>query len=147
MKPGRTANIRINPADCMSCIDLVQRSGMNLKGASFSVIVSAALSTALESFRQSGIIPRRDGFEYGQMMQDYPLQPKENRARSFAIGKLMHSVGSEIQFPSVVKASPDLQRKKVRCDELVFKQNNDPSNMTPEEQAELRELILDLNTV
>lgn len=142
MKPGRTANIRINPKDCMACIDVVKKTGMNLQGASFSVIVSTALSSALESFRQNGIIPSRDGFEYTDMMRDYPLQPKEGRARALAITKTFSMVGSTGQVPAIVPIDP---RKKLELDQLVFKANNDEANMDETEKARLKELMYELN--
>lgn len=141
MNPGRTANIRINPKDCMSCIDVVQKTGVNLKGASFAMIVSAALSSLLESMRQNGIIPDRDGFEYAEMMRDYPMPSKGERARALAITKTFNiSAG---QMPAVA-SNPDMKRKKMRFDELAFKANNDAINMSHEEQSELTELTKEL---
>lgn len=144
MKPGRTANIRISPKDCMSCIDVVQKTGVNLQGASFTIIVSAALSSLLESMRQNGIIPTRDGFEYAQMMGSYPKQGKANHARALAITKTFQVAMPDGQMPAVASSSV-MKRKKARFDELAFKANHDEANMSVEEREELTTLVLELN--
>ena len=140
MKPGRTANIRINPADCMSCIDVIKKTGMNLQGASFTIIVSAALASMLESFRQNGIIPTRDGFEYNEIMKAYPMQDKSQRARALAITKTFDM--ASVQVPA---ANPVNPRKKLRFEELARKKNATPESMDSEDEAELQGLIFELN--
>lgn len=144
MKPGRTANIRINPRDCMSCIDVIKKTGVNLEGASFPVIVSAVLSSLLESLRQSRTIPTRGGFEYGEIMKSYPMQTKAGRARALSITRTIELGGSDIQVPPVVR-SPDMERKKVRFDSLAFRDENDSINMSEEERQEMLELARELN--
>ena len=141
-KPGRVIYIRVNPSDCMSCIDVVKKAGMNLQGASFSMIASAALSSSLESFRQNGIIPTRQGFEYLDMMKEYPMTDKQGRARALAINRTFQMLGSRLQVPAVVPMDP---RKKVRFDALAFKNEADPHNMSVEEKEELSALALELN--
>lgn len=142
MKPGRTANIRINSRDCMACIDVVQKAGINLRGASFSMIVSAALSSAMESFRQNGIIPVRDGFEYEKMMQDYPKQGVAQHARALMVTKLFTDTGPATQMPPVV---PVNSRKQQRWQELCFQHEHSPDNMSEEEVKEMHALALELN--
>lgn len=144
MKPGRVIYIRVNPKDCMSCIDVVKKTGMNLQGASFSLIASAALSSALESFRQNGIIPDRDGFEYADMMREYPMSDKQGRAKALAITRTFSLAGSNIVVPPAVPRAPVDQRKKSRFDELAFKANHDEANMDEVERVELQELIQEL---
>lgn len=128
----------------MSCIDVVQKTGVNLQGASFTIIVSAALSSLLESMRQAGVIPVRDGFEYAQMMGTYPKQGKANHARALAITKTFQVAMPSGQMPAVAH-DPVMKRKKARFDELAFKTNNDLMNMSVEETTELQALVLELN--
>lgn len=142
MKPGRTANIRINPKDCMSCIDVVKKTGINLQGASFAIIVSTALASMLESFRQNGLIPTRDGFEYAEIMATYPKQGRANHARALAISKTFEIAGSDIFVKPI---APGDMRKRQELDELVFKANSDPTNMSEEEGIRLKELMYEFN--
>ena len=144
MKPGRTANIRISPKDCMSCIDVVKKTGINLQGASFTIIVSTALSSMLESFRQNGIIPTRDGFEYAEMMHSYPKQGKADHARALAITSTFNANMPKGQVPAALP-NHALARKRLRFDELAHKSNNDAENMSIQDQAELDELVKELN--
>lgn len=126
----------------MSCIDVVQRIGLSLQGASFSMIVSAALSSALESFRQNNIIPTRDGFEYEDMMKNYPKQGRAHHARALAITKLFTELGPAVQTPAI---APVDTRKQTRFKELAFRWNTSPENVSEEEQAEMKALVLELN--
>ena len=126
----------------MSCVDVVKKTGLNLQGASFSIIVSAALSSMLESFRQNGVIPVRDGFEYNEIMGSYPKQGKSQHARALAITRTMNLAMPTGQVPAALPADP---RKRIRFEELAFKANNDETNMSQEERAELQDLILELN--
>lgn len=128
----------------MSCIDVVQKTGVNLQGASFTIIVSAALSSLLESMRQAGVIPTRDGFEYAQMMGSYPKQGKANHARALAITKTFAIAMPTGQIPAIV-ASPEVKRKRARFEELAFKVNNDPSNVDETERKEFDTLLHELN--
>lgn len=144
MKPGRTANIRISPKDCMSCIDVVQKTGVNLQGASFTIIVSAALSSLLESMRQAGVIPVRDGFEYAQMMGSYPKQGKANHARALAITKTFQVAMPSGHMPAVAH-DPVMKRKKARFQELAQKNEIDPLNMDEAEKIEMQTLLHELN--
>ena len=145
LKPGRVIYIRVNPKDCMSCIDVVQKAGMNLQRASFSLIASAALSSALESFRQNGIIPDREGFEYTDMMKDYPMTDKQERARALAINRTFSLAGSNINIPPVISGPPVDRRKKLRFEELARKKNAAPESMDSDDEVELQGLIFELN--
>ena len=52
MKVGRVVSIRVNPTDCLSVIDVVQKIGLNIRGISFSQVVSIALSNSLPAIMQ-----------------------------------------------------------------------------------------------
>lgn len=128
----------------MSCIDVVKKTGVNLQGASFTIIVSAALSSMLESMRQAGVIPTRDGFEYAQLMEAYPKQGKSQHARALAITAAFNLAMPTGQMPAVVQ-SPEYKRKQVRFKELAQQMEADELNMSAEERSELQSLTLELN--
>ena len=144
MKAGRVVTVRINPADCMSVIDIAEKIGMRVRGVSFSQLVSVAVSSALESFRQNGIVPQRSGFEYSSMMAEFPVPRKEARSLALDVTKTFQMIGSTGQIPAVV-ANPELDRKKGRFEELVGKYTVDESSISKEEQDEMSALALELN--
>ena len=139
MKVGRVVSIRVNPTDCLSVIDVVQKIGLNIRGISFSQVVSIALSSALEAMRQNGVVPDRDGSEYLQMMAQFPTPLKSQRGRSLDITKTLYLAGSDARVPPVVV---DAKRKQAlrRYEELALKLEAAPESLDAEQQRELREL-------
>jgi hypothetical protein len=141
MKAGKVVTIRVNPRDCMSCVDVVQKVALVTPGMSFAQIVSIALSSLLAGVREAGILPNRDGFEYGQLMQPWETDPRNVRARKLDITRELETAtaGGERQIPAL---TVDYQkvRKERRMKELIGKREADPMNFSPEEQAEVTRL-------
>lgn len=71
MKAGFVARIRVNPRDCLSVLDIVQSSGINTEGMSFSALTSLAMACMLEALRKAKTIPDNDGFNYEQRMRPF----------------------------------------------------------------------------
>lgn len=142
MTPGIVITLRVNPKDCMSVADLVQKLNAYTSGMSFSSAVSIALSSAMESFRVNSILPERSGFDYEQVMA--PFKIKKRDARKLAIASTIRMTGElygvRPLIPQTDEARIALERKRVRLDELQFKLDNDPRNMSTEESLEYIEL-------
>lgn len=71
MRAGQVVRLRVNPKDCVSVLDVMSKSGIDISKMSYSSIVSLALSAMLQGLRNGGTIPDRDGFEYQEMMEPY----------------------------------------------------------------------------
>lgn len=138
MMAGRVVRIRVNPKDCMSVVDAISKIGLSVKGMSFSQAVSIALSSALESFRQNGVVPERDGFEYSEMMKQFPEATQSSRAQALGITKAI-SFG-KVSVPAVLPASREMLQAQIRLDELLVKAEGDPLNMTQELKDEMEKL-------
>jgi hypothetical protein len=138
MKGGRVVRLRLSPQDCMSVVDVAERIGMAPRGASFAQLVSMALSSLLEGVRAAEIVPRRDGFEYLEMMEPFKDQPLQDRARKLAITKSM-----KLQKVTAVPLEEDPAKKsrRLRYEELKIKLDNAPESFSPEDRAELRPLV------
>ena len=145
MKPGRTVHIRINPKDCMSCVDVVLRAGYNPGPMSFAQVVSSTLSVVLESLRNNSIIPDRQGFEYADIMSPWKDDVKADRGRKLGITKALE-LSTRPVLPSIAP-DPAMARKKVQFDELAMRWNADPDNMSQGEQDLMHELALELNPI
>lgn len=136
MRPGRVAQVRVSPADCMSICDVMNKLGINTPGLSFPQALSLTLSSALEAFRQNNVIPTRDGFEYTELMARFPQDRLSDRARKLEVTK---AIGLR-PAPALVPESIDAKRRRTRYEELKFKFQQDPGNVSEEERNELRGL-------
>lgn len=96
LKAGLVISLRINPKDCMSVVDVLAKTGTVIPGMSFSAMTALALSSLLETMRQQGKIPTRDGFEFSEMMAPY-LSGKH--ARKVATAKALEGLGSDFSAP------------------------------------------------
>ncbi len=137
MKIGRVARIRVNPKDCMAVVDVLKKLDIVPRGMSFSQGVSVVLSSALESFRQSGLIPIRDGFEFSQLLEVFPPDRPADRARKLEITEIM----SAHKAPALIPETPDRKRRRLRFEELKFKKEHDDLNWTEALQEEFRPLV------
>jgi len=138
MKGGRVARIRLNPKDCIAIVDVLKRLDLHPAGMSFSQGVSIVLSSTLESLRQHSIIPRRE-FEFTEFMAMFPPDRLVDRGRKVDITNAMW--GEHVQVPPLVPEPPDVKRRRLRYEELLFKKKSDELNWTVEEQQEFLPLI------
>ena len=142
MRAGEVVQIRINPKDCMSVVDVLDKSGAFIPGMSFPQAVSLAFSALLESVRGAGIIPERDGFEFSQLMGRFA--DRQRSGRKLQITKSITMQGSSFKAGALMQTSPELQRKQRRWQELCQRQEVDPENWTPEMESEHEQLYREL---
>jgi hypothetical protein len=139
VRPGVVSTIRVNPKDCMSIIDVIALTGIDTTGMSFAAMTSLALSSLLETARQNGQVPTRDGFEFNEMMLPWAngVRNKKKLEITAAIGNL----GSKLCAPpiasrlalaaatkpvesTIAQTSPsELRQAQVRLTELLQKQD------------------------
>ena len=162
MKVGEVVHIRLNPEDVLGCIDVCETSHVLTPGMSLAMVVRLALSGLLESARAAELIPRREGYEYHQMVA--PLLQTGRNGKKLQISETIELAevsranndlpASVVRLPRPVRAangSGDTARDKfirrhgARIDELNQKKEIDPDNWSEAEQAELIDLITRLN--
>lgn len=110
MRPGKVVTIRLNPRDCMGVLDVIDKAGLSIEGASFPALVSLALGSLLQTVRDEGVIPDRAGFEYSEMMAPYHGQ-RSNR-RKLEITDTIHKAGSSIRSRGLSKPAGVLDELK-----------------------------------
>lgn len=93
------ATIRVNPKDCMAVLDVMEAVGITIEGMSFPAMVSLTLSSLLQTARDNGQIPTRDGFEFSQMMAPYIGQRRTKK--KLQIADAMHKLGSSVSAPKL----------------------------------------------
>ena len=140
MKPGRVVSIRVNPADCISVVDVLREVDALVPGMSFSQAVSVALSSALETLRQGGVLPRRAGFEYDEVMQQFPAALRRN-GRAMKITESMQLAQGEHPGRAMSAGDAAARKRRLRWQELAFKvQAGEIGNMSDEELVEYSNL-------
>lgn len=105
MKGGIVATIRINPEDCQSILDVMEKAGVTTRGMSFAAMTSLALSSLLNAARQDGIIPTPDPFQYLNRLQPYI---KAKHGRKLAITQVLHNEGARLKAPPITEQLEDL---------------------------------------
>jgi len=98
LKPGLVISMRVNPADCMSVVDVLAKTGLLMEGMSFSGMCSLAFSSLLETVRQQEHIPRRSGFEFTEMVGPF-LHGKH--AKKVHTAKIIQEMGSDFSAPAL----------------------------------------------
>lgn len=143
MKGGRVVRIRVNPVTCMAAVDTLKKVGVLLPGMSFAQVVSSALYYLSQAAIDSGTLPRRDGFEYLEIMRQFPDQPHLDRTRKLGLTQTYQLAevpqeSSEVPFSK----NPRVAAKQRMLAELVAKAEVDPLNADTDEINRLREEIL-----
>lgn len=128
LRPGIVSSIRVNPKDCMSVIDVMEKAGVNIQGMSFSGMVSLALSSLLENCRTQNLIPTRDGFEFTEMVGPYLSQ---SHAKKVHVTKAIGNIGSEIKAPVI-------EQPKAQIKEFVQQKPVDPLTAAEQHAARVR---------
>lgn len=128
MKAGPTPHIRMSPQDAMACIDIVEKVGVSTTGMSFAMVAKIALTSLIESARQNGLIPKRDGWEYGEMMKRFGELTSGSRAAKLQMNALVQGMGAEMVPQAIAPETPERRRRRVRFEELKFMYDADPEN-------------------
>lgn len=149
---GRIVRIRVNPQDCMGCVDLLNQLGVLEEGTSFATVVSNALYQLLSLARDNEIIPTRDGFEYMEMMEPFKDQPHLDRTRKVRITKefkfaqrpRMETLGAA---PSGATSSEGITNIKIkqlerRLKELHSQITNEPDDPNKEDRMRERAEVM-----
>lgn len=165
MKYGETVHMRVNAEDLMGCIDICKVSNVYIPGMSLAQVVRLTLSGLLESARAAEIIPRRDGFEYSEMIE--PILATGRNGKKLQISntiELAEVSRAAIDLPrSVVHVptrnkiheidedDPAIRRKKgkllTRIMEISGRLEVDPDNVSQEEKDEMANMQAEYDTL
>lgn len=119
---------------------------------SLAECIRIALSGLCLGARNAGLVPQHDGFDYDAMVSPFTKYPQ---AKKLAVSQLAEQDmvkrdvmdyaprGEQIARATFdpVSAANSHNRKRIRLEELSFKRRADPSNFSPQEQAELDRLF------
>ena len=99
MKAGTVTSIRVNPRDSQSVLDVLDAAGVRRDALSFAQCTSLALSSLLETARQTGLIPEPDEFQYLNRLGPYIGPGKKNKKTKIA--NALHDMGGKMRAPAV----------------------------------------------
>lgn len=149
-KHGKVVYIRVNPNDCMTCIDVCQKVKTITTGMSFAQLVSFALATLCRTVRDDGAVPKRSGFEYAEMMSPWDVNTKNTKTK-IRLNKAAELQGSEFVVPAlpvgqdnedvVISNNPRIAKWEREVQELRAKQVIDPVNDRSTEIDQLTQMI------
>lgn len=101
MKAGVVVRIRVNPQDCQSVLDLLQRIGIEHRTLSFSQCVSTAFASLLETARVNRMLPEPDPFQYLNRMNLHIGQGRGLQGKRKAAADTIGSIGEKFSAPAV----------------------------------------------
>lgn len=102
LSAGTVVRIRVNPEDCLSILDLVEKLPIPFKeNMSFAQCVSLGLSSLLETARQQGLLPEVDGFQYLERMSRFGSKYNGVHKKKLEFTKTVGQLGSNFKSPTV----------------------------------------------
>ena len=135
-RDDRVVNIRVNPIDCISVLDVLEKQGTALTNLSFAQAVKIVLASSLETFRQMNYIPVPDGFSFLQRMA--PFEEDNNRVAMLNITKQ----GDHPDYHAEpLYDSPERKQRRIRYEELESRYKGDPINFSEADMTEYAELM------
>lgn len=162
MRAGQVVRIRVNPKDCQSVLDLMEKLGLQTFGMSYAQCVSMALASLLETARVQKILPEPNSFEFLNRMQPFMGHSHHRKKLEAAqviggLGEKFHApvaasdpwmVGKAISNvpvsaptpPPVVASEPTAEQLKDRARLTELLQAQDMRTLTIEEELEYQSL-------
>lgn len=101
MKGGNVARIRVNPKDCQSVLDLLDKVQIPRQHMSFAQCVSIALSSLLETARINKTLPEPDPFQYINRMGQYLGNGHKHHQMKMRATSAIGSIGEHFQAPAL----------------------------------------------
>lgn len=101
MKAGMVVRLRVNPKDCQSVLDLLDRVSIPHDNLSFSQCVSLALASLLETARTYKTLPEPDPFQYMNRMGKFYGRGHAMQGKRLAAANALGNIGEHFQAPQV----------------------------------------------
>ena len=106
MKAGLVVRLRVNPKDCQSILDLLDKVGVPYQNLSFSQCTSIALASLLETARTHKTLPEPDPFQFINRMGNFIGQGHTMQRKRLAAANALGNIGEHFQAPTTEPARP-----------------------------------------
>lgn len=116
MRAGLVVNIRVNPRDCQTVLDVLDSIGYKRTGNSFAQLVSLTLSSLLETQRMAGNVPEPDPFEYLNKLGEYIGQQRSSK--KLQVAKVIHNGGAAVRAPAI-QTKPVAKTTEAEANEYI----------------------------
>lgn len=160
MKAGMVVRLRVNPKDCQSVLDILDRVSIPYHSLSFSQCASLALASLLETARIHKNIPEPDPFQYMNRMEGFYGHGHSMQRKRIGAANALGSIGESFQAPvvsitpvhtaqheplSLVPVNADEMRDRSRMSELyskkdMYENGNRSVSWSDADEAEYQEL-------
>lgn len=149
VRAGEVYHLRFGAQDIVSCARVCETVGADLSNAGMARMISYAVRTLIAAARLNGVIPSDDDpfTAYQQVKAKYTFP---QRAKLDTFTKLEHEdlMRENLDVPHLAEAAAQrlptgdirVRRLKSRLDELIFKAEQDPLNLSEEEKAEMTQI-------
>ena len=139
-KVGTVISVRISPKDSMAVYDALIAVGLKPADFTFPSAVSRFITNAVETFCTSGIIPRRDGFEYSDIMTSFKDGTTSYKGQAVASAH----IPSMVTAPDPIKENDAMQASvdpNIKFRRLMAKKTSCPDEWTPADEDDLQETM------
>lgn len=106
MKAGMVVRLRVNPKDCQSILDLLNKVGVPSNNLSFSQCTSLALASLLETARTHRTLPEPDPFQFLNRMENFIGHGHGMQRKRLAAANALGNIGEHFQAPTTEPARP-----------------------------------------
>jgi len=106
VKAGLVVRLRVNPKDCQSILDLLDKVGVPYNNLSFSQCTSLALASLLETARTHKTLPEPDPFQFINRMGNFIGQGHTMQRKRLAAANALGSIGESFHAPTTEPARP-----------------------------------------
>ena len=106
MKAGLVVRLRVNPKDCQSILDLLNKVGVPYNNLSFSQCTSLALASLLETARTHKTLPEPDPFQFINRMGNFIGQGHTMQRKRLAAANALGNIGEHFQAPTTEPVRP-----------------------------------------
>lgn len=101
MRAGEVVRLRVNPQDCLSALDLLEKVGLDTHGRSFNQVISLAFASLMETARVNKMLPEPDTFQYLNRMKPFVGNGHSGHKEKHAVAMKMGSIGESFSAPSI----------------------------------------------
>lgn len=131
---------RLNTEDIMGCIDVLNLSDINKDGMSMAMVCRLVLSSFLQGAREKGMIPKREGYEYTDMVAQFS---KASHGKKVALTNNLFAVEAKNQMSDMPNQHINISQHS-QHQAHSQQQYNSPDDLLIKKKGRLLRVILEL---
>ena len=130
---------RLNTEDVMGCIDVLNLSDINKDGMSMAMVCRLVLSSFLQGARDKGMIPKREGYEYTDMVAQFS---KASHGKKIALTNNLFAVEAKNQMSDIPNQRINIsQHTQQHINPISY---NSPDDMLAKKKGRVMMAVIEL---